>query len=60
MPNCDFKKLQSNFIEIALPRGCSPLNFLHIFRTSFPKNASGWLLLKINALKIKNSSKYGK
>ena len=51
------RKLQSNFIEIALRRGCSTLNFLHIFITSFPKNASGWLLLKINALRIKISSK---
>ena len=39
-------KLQSNFIEIALWHGCSPVNLLHIFRTSFLKNASGWLLLK--------------
>ena len=54
------KMLQSNFIEIALRRGCSPLNFKHIFKTSFSKNASGRLLLKIDALKIKNSSKYGK
>ena len=25
--------------------GCSPVNSLHIFRTSFPKNTFGWLLL---------------
>ena len=31
-------KLQSNFIEIALRHGCSPVNLLHIFRTSFLKN----------------------
>ena len=24
---------------------CSPLNLLHIFRTSFPRNTSWWLLL---------------
>ena len=24
---------------------CSPVNLLHIFRTPFPKNISGWLLL---------------
>ena len=30
-------KLQSNFIEIALPHECSPVNLLHIFRTHFPK-----------------------
>ena len=39
-------KLQSNFIEIALPYGCFPVNLLHIFRTPFHKNTSGWLLLK--------------
>ena len=37
-------KLQSNFIEIALWHGCSPVNLLHIFRTPFLKNTSGWLL----------------
>ena len=39
-------KLQSNFIEITLRHGCSPVNSLHIFRTPFPRNTSGWLLLK--------------
>ena len=38
-------KLQSNFIEITLRHGCSPVNMLHIFRTPFSKNTSGWLLL---------------
>ena len=37
-------KLQSNFLEIALQQGCSPVNLLHIFRTPFPKNTSGRLL----------------
>ena len=41
-------KLLCNFIEIALRHWCSPVNLLHIFRTPFPKNTSGWLLLKIN------------
>ena len=40
-------KLQTNFIEIALRRGCSPVNLLHIFRTTFPKNTSGRLLLRV-------------
>ena len=40
-------KLLWNFIEITLWHGCSPVNLLHIFRTSFPKNTFGWLLLKI-------------
>ena len=46
-------KLLSNFIEIALRHGCSPVNLPHIFRASFPKNISGgqskmfsWDLLK--------------
>ena len=43
MPKCD---LQSNFIESALRHGCSPVNLLHIFRTVFPKNTSGRLLLQ--------------
>ena len=34
-----------NFIEIALRHGCSSVNLLHIFRRSFPKNTSGWLIL---------------
>ena len=37
--------LQSNFIEIALRHGCSPVNLLHIFRKPFPTNTSEWLLL---------------
>ena len=38
-------KLQSNFIEIALRHGCSPENLLHVFRTTFSRDTSGWLLL---------------
>ena len=34
-------KILCNFIEITLQHGCSPINLLHIFRTSFPKNTSG-------------------
>ena len=42
-------KLLCNFIEIALRHGCSPVNLLQIFKTTFPRNKSGWLLLiKIN------------
>ena len=33
--------------EIALRHGCSPVNLLHTFETSFLKNTSGWLLLSI-------------
>ena len=45
MPKFDLK-LQSNFIDIALRHGCSPVNLLHVFRTTFPRNTSGWLLVK--------------
>ena len=40
-------KLQNKFIEITLRHGCSPVNLLHIFRTSFPKNTYGGLFLNI-------------
>ena len=36
------ENMQSNFIEIAIWHGCSPVNWLHIFSTPFPKNTSGW------------------
>ena len=39
----DFNR--SNFIEITFRDGCSPVNLLHIFRTPFPRDTSGWLLL---------------
>ena len=42
-------KLQSNFIEIALRHGCSSIKLLQIFRTPFPRNTSGWVLLKLEA-----------
>ena len=42
MPKCDFNKVAA----IALRHGCSPVNLLHIFRTPFPENTSGGLLLK--------------
>ena len=41
MPMCDFNK-----VARALWHRCSPVNLLHIFRTLFPKNTSGGLLLK--------------
>ena len=51
MPKCDFNKVSSNFIEITLGHGCSSINLLHIFRTLFPKNNSGRLLLEVLHLK---------
>ena len=38
--------LESQFFEIALRHGCSPVNLLHIFRTPFLQNASGRPLLQ--------------
>ena len=38
---------RSNFIEFKLRHRCSPVNLLRIFRTPFPKNTSGRLLLII-------------
>ena len=40
-------KLQNNFIEITLQHGYFPVNLLHIFRTFFPKNTPGGLLLNL-------------
>ena len=39
-------KLLCNFLEITLQHGYSPVNLLHIFRTPFPKNTPGRLLLQ--------------
>ena len=50
-------KLLCNFIEITLQHGCSPVNLLHIFKTPFPKNTSGGLLLEINEQIRKFSNK---
>ena len=49
-------KLQSNLVEIVLRHGCFPVNLLHIFRTSFPKNTSGRLVLNFLS-KVKVSVK---
>ena len=48
MSKCDFNKvaLLCNFVKIALRHVYFPVNLLHIFRTPFLKNTSGWLLLK--------------
>ena len=45
MPMCDFNKNLCNFIEITHQHGCSPVNLLHIFRTTFSNDTSGGLLL---------------
>ena len=42
------KRCSENMQQIyaALRHGCSPVDLLHIFKTPFPKNTPGWLLLK--------------
>ena len=48
MPKCyvaTSMTLQSNFIEIALRHGSSPVNLFHILRTPSPKKNPGGLLL---------------
>ena len=45
------ENMHSNFIKIVLRHGCSPVNLLHIFRTSFFKSNSGRLLLTPEIIK---------
>ena len=52
MHKCHFNKVELQFIEITLWHGCSPVNLLLIFRTPFPKNTSGQLLLKYQKIKL--------
>ena len=66
MLNCDFSKvalqylillLHCNFMEITFRHEYSPVNLLHFFRTPFPKNTSGGLLLSLvcdGFLSVKN------
>ena len=42
MPKCDFNKVANTHAEV---HECSPVNLPHIFRTSFLRNTSGWLLV---------------
>ena len=55
MQKCISKNLQSNFIEITLRHGLSPVNLLPIFRTFFYKNTSEWLLPNFQRHKGKKS-----
>ena len=48
-------KLLCNFIEITLRHGCSPVNLLHIFKTPFTKNTSGWLLFEVKPHDLHNN-----
>ena len=57
------RKMVCNFTEITPRHGCSPVNLLHIFRTPFIKNTSGWLLPHLiigtySYLKKKNLNPY--
>ena len=51
------QQIYSNFIEITLRHGCSPVNLWHIFRTPFSKNSSGWLLLSLTTLTLNKIKK---
>ena len=46
MPKRAFNKVALQ-IEVTLWQECSTINLLNIFGTTFTKNTSGWLLLKI-------------
>ena len=46
------KKFLYNYSEITLRHGCSPVNLLHIFKTTFLNNTSGRLFLSIEILWI--------
>ena len=45
MSKCDFNKVAKEL--------CSPVNLLCIFRIPFPRNTSGWQLLKVVAIVLK-------
>ena len=49
MRKCDFNKVAlAALFEILLRHGCSPVNLLHIFKTTFTKNTSERLLLGLD------------
>ena len=66
MLKCNFNKVASNFIEIALQHGCSPVNLLHIFRTPFIKTLLGGCFcfsnvpLTLSYIMLKNGQTYFK
>ena len=47
MSKCGFNKVARQLYWNHTSAGCSPVNLLHIFKTLFPKNTSGGLLLWI-------------
>ena len=44
--------MQSNFIEMTLRDGFSPVYLLHVFETPFPKNNPGRLFSYLVAVKV--------
>ena len=46
MSKCDFNKVAKQLYWNPTSAWVSLVNLLHIFRTPFPRNTSGWLLLK--------------
>ena len=47
MPKRDFTKVAKQLYWNNTSTWCSPVNLLHIFRTPFPRDTSGWLLLNL-------------
>ena len=43
---CSYEEVVAKQLNKIKPRhGCPPVNLLHIYRTPFSKNTSGWMLL---------------
>ena len=53
MPNCNFNQVAKRLYLNHTLAWVFPVNLLHIFRTPFPKNTSGWLLLFMLTLDTK-------
>ena len=48
---CKLNKVAKQLYLNHFRHGCSPVTLLHIFRTFFPKNTSGWILLYLESLR---------
>ena len=68
MLNCNFSKfvaiknvlINISIISVTFRHGCSHVKMLHIFRTPFPKNTSGGLLLHLYGKITTSQEKYRK
>ena len=60
MRKCDFNKVPEQLYLITLRHGYSPVNLLYIFRTCFPRNTSGWLLLNVHTRFRQHSNRVNK